>query len=408
MPSRLAAHLAPCTLALVAPFLPAQALEGGDYVVVDYGTLTLHRMTDGGAVSNLHVGPPLTSPAGVAVDHNGDVYVSDYSQNAIYRVPRVGVVTLVTNQARTPIRIALDHDRSILVASLTTQALLRVTPTGQVSTVAQGTPLNRVYDVAVDHDGTYVVVEEGGGAVLPGLHRVTRTGVVTPIWQGLPLRLPHGVALLHDGDYAVIDGIVDAVFRVPRNGAPPTVMTGVPNIINPDSLCSDFAGGVMLAQELASGRRVDHVDRFGAVTSILNPAPFQNVEAIARAPRLTGPVQGGAGQTSTFNLEFGGEGNAPYVLWASLSTGPGFGLSPPDVRAVATNPDSLFFLSIGANDPVFVGWAGALSAAGTAAPQLAVPNLALPPLTFYLQALTVSFRSPSGVRSLANVWPLRL
>lgn len=395
-------------LALVPALAAAQALEGGDYVVVDYGTDTVHRMTAAGVVTNLHVGPPLTSPAGVAVDHNGDVYVSDYSQNAIYRIPRVGVVTLVTNATPTPIRIALDHDRTILVASLTQSALLRVTPTGQVTTVAQGAPLGRVFDVAVDHDGTYLVVDEGTQGTAKALYRVTRAGVVTPIWQGAPLQLPHGVALLHDGDYAVIDGITDVVYRIPRAGGPPTVMTGAPSIINPDSLCSDFEGGVVLAEELASGRRIDHIDRFGNATPILNPAPFSNLEAIARAPRLTGPTQGGVGQTSTFDLEFGGEGGAPYLLWASLSVYPGFALAPTDGRGVPTNPDGLFFLTIGANNSVFFGWSGMLSPTGTAAAQLTIPNLALPPLSFYLQALTVNFGSRRGVQSLSNVHPLRL
>ena len=86
----------------------------------------------------------------------------------------------------------------------------------------------------------------------------------------------------------------------------------------------------------------------------------------------------------------------------------GLSLPPPDVRGIATNPDSLFFMSIGAHNPVFIGWAGVLSPTGTAIAQLALPNIALPPLTFYLQAMTVSFRSPTGVRSLSNVHPLRL
>jgi hypothetical protein len=120
------------------------------------------------------------------------------------------------------------------------------------------------------------------------------------------------------------------------------------------------------------------------------------------------PAQGGAGQTSTFDLEFGGEGGGTFLLWASLSTYPGLSLPPPDVRGIATNPDSLFFASIGANNPLFIGWAGVLSPTGTAIAQLALPNIPLPPLTFHLQAMTVSFRSPTGVRSLSNVHPLRL
>ncbi len=386
----------------------AQGLQGGDFVVIDYGTTTVHRMTAAGAVSVLHQGQPLTSPAGVAVLGNLDVFVSDYSSGSIFRIPRNGAITPFATGLVAPIRIAADRDNSLLCVALTQQALRRVDVAGRVTTVFQGAPLVRPYDVTVDVDGTYLVVDEGGSAGPPALYRVTAGGQITPIWTGSPLRLPHGIALLHDGDFAVIDGIVDAVFRVPRAGGPPTVLVQTPAIINPDSLCTDFEGRMVVAEELASGRQIDLVDGAGSVTPLLRPAPFQNLEAIARAPRLTGPPTGLPAQPAQLGLEFGGEGGSVYLMWATLTVHAGVPLPGSVRRGIPGNPDLLFQISIGANNPVFVGWSGTLSATGTAAPQLVWPNLGLPPLTFHIQALTIDFTSPDVIRSLSNLHVLRI
>jgi sugar lactone lactonase YvrE len=400
---------------LAAALLPAaaavaQGLQGGDYAVTDFTTNSVYRVTPGGSVSTLHAGPPLTSPSGIAITGSFDVLVADYNTGTVFRLPRSGGIAPLATGIQGPIRLAVDRDGTVLVTSLGQRALLRIGPGGQVTPIASGAPFVRPFGIAVDYDGSYLVTDDGVGGPAPAaaLYKVTRAGQVTPHWQGVPFRLPQGVALLPDGDYAVMDGIVDAVFRVPRAGGPPAIMVATPAIDNPCSICEDFEGRFVLSESSSAGNRIDLVDRGGNVTTIASGLPFRNLEVVARAPRLSGPPTGGPGLTSTFALEFGGESLNLYVMWATLSVFPGVALSPPDPRAIPGNPDVLFVNSIAANNALFVGWSGILSASGTAAPQLAMPNIQLGPLPIYIQALTIDLRNPGPIRSFSNVHVLRL
>lgn len=389
----------------------AQGLQGGDIVVTDYGNGGVYRIDGSGAVTPMRVGAPLTSPSGVAVGEDLSVYVADYNSGTVYRIARSGTIAPFATGIPGVIRLAVDHDGTILATSLANRALVRIDGNGQVTTIASGPPFLRPFGVVADFDGTYLVADDGynaSGPRVPALYRVTRAGVVTPLWQGQPLQLSQGVAIFADGDYAIMDGLTDSVYRLPRAGGVPVPIVSTPTIDNPCGICTDFEGRFLVSESSSAGSRVDLVDRNGNVTNIAAGAPFSNLEAVARAPRLAGPVASNWGQTSTFALEFGGEGGRPYLMWASLSVFPGFALGGIDVRAIAGNPDALFFTSIAANNPVFVGWAGVLSGTGTAAPQLALPNIALGPLTFYMQALTVQPGQRNSIRSLSNLHVLQL
>ncbi|MEZ5964811.1 MAG: hypothetical protein R3F56_13280 [Planctomycetota bacterium] len=396
---------------LVSASVSAQALQGGDLVVSDYQTRGVYRIDGAGSVSPLQVGAPLTSPSGLAVGFDLSVYVADYNTGTIYRIPPGGTIATFATGVSGAIRLGIDLDGSLLATSLTQQALLHIDGGGNVTTIASGAPFIRPFDVIADVDGSYLVADDGfttTGPRVPALYRVTRTGVVTPIWQGAPLQLAQGVALFADGDYAIMDGLVDAVFRLPRSGGTPTPIVTTPAIDNPDGIAADFEGGFVLSESSSAGSRIDRVDRHGNVTNVVSGAPFSNLEDIARAPRLSGPDRLQMGQTGSFRLNFGGEGGRPYLMWASLSVYPGLAFPGIDVRAIPGNPDALFLTSIAANDPVFVAWSGTLSASGTAAPQLALPNLALGPLTFHLQALTVQASYRNSIRSISNLHLLQL
>jgi hypothetical protein len=404
-------HPTPLLAFLLLPTLAtAQGIEGGDYAVTDFGVNTVFRIAGNGAVSTLHAGPPLTSPSGLAINGALDVLVADFNTGTVFRLPRGGGITPLATGIPGPIRLAVDHDQTVLCTSLSQRALVRIDAAGQVTTIASGPPFVRPFGIAVDVDGTYLVTDDGAGGsgTSKALYRVTAGGVVTPLWQGLPFRLPQGVALLADGDYAVSDGLVDAVFRVPRAGGAPTIVVVTPAIDNPDALCADFEGRVAVAESSSAGSRVDLVDRNGVVTPIASGAPLSNLEVVARAPRLAGPARSGPGQTSTLALEFGGEGGLPFVMFATLSVFPGVAFPAPDARGIPGNPDVLFLNTLGANNSVFVGWGGALLPNGTAAPQLVIPNVPLGPATFHLQAITLDLASVNFIRSFSNLHLLRL
>ena len=386
---------------LLTASLVAQGVQGGDFVATDYGTNTVFRVPASGPPTVLHTGSPLTSASGLAVNEAQDVLIADFSSGKIFRIPKNGAIAPFATGIGGPIRLAIDHDGTILVTALTAKALQRVSATGVVTTIATSPSFVRPFGITVDSDGTYIMTDDSaaGGTVF----RVTRQGVVTPLWQGSPLRLPQGVTLWHDGDYAVIDGLTDTVYRLPRAGGAPVPIVGTPVIDNPDAVCTDFEGRVVLAESSSRGSRIEMVDRFGVVTPIWIGSPFSNLEVVARVPRLAGPAVGGPGLTSNFTLEFGGEAGRPYAMFATLSLFPGVTLPNGDSRAISGNPDVMFDLSAAANNVVFVGWGGVLSPSGTAAPQLATPNIPLSPLRLWVQALTIDPLKLNGIGSLSNL-----
>lgn len=392
------------TVCALAASLAAQGVQGGDYVATDYGTNTVFRVPATGTPTVLHAGSPLTSASGLAVNEAQEVLVADYNSGKIFKIPKNGALTPFASGIGGPIRLAVDHDGTTLVTALGAKALQRVSATGVVTTIATSPSFVRPFGIAVDSDGSYVMTDDGNGTTGVGaVYRVTRQGVVTPLWQGLPLRLPQGVTLWHDGDYAIIDGLTDTVYRLPRAGGPPVAIVGTPVIDNPDAVCSDFEGRVVLAESSSRGSRLDLVDRFGTVTPLWVGSPFSNLEVVARVPRLSGPATGGPGLTSPFALECGGEGGKAYAMFATLTLFPGLALPNGDTRAIPGNPDVMFQLSAGANNAVFVGWGGVLSASGTAAPQLATPNIPLSPLTLWVQALTIDPAKVNYLGSFTNV-----
>ena len=386
---------------LIASALFAQGVQGGDYVATDYGTNTVFRVPVSGPPTILHAGAPLTSASGLAVNEAQDVLVADFSSGKIFKIPKNGTITQFATGIGGPIRLAIDHDGTTLVTALTAKALQRVSATGVVTTIATSPSFVRPFGITVDSDGSYLMTDDSaaGGSVF----RVSRQGVVTPLWQGTPLRLPQGITLWPNGDYAVIDGLTDAVYRMPRGGGAPIPIVATPVIDNPDAVCTDFEGRVVIAESSSRGSRIDVIDTLGGVTPVWIGSPFSNLEVVARVPRLAGPATGGPGLTSNFALEFGGQGGLPYAMFATLSVFPGIGLPNGDTRAISGNPDVMFQLSAAANNVVFVGWGGILSNSGTAAPQLVTPNIPLSPLTLWVQALTIDPQKLNGIASLSNL-----
>jgi len=377
-----------------------QVFQGGDFVTTSYSNKTVFSVSRSGGVSTLFVGSPLVQPSGIAVTAVPEVIVSDYS-GTVYRVTQPGVIKQVVAGIKGPIRVTADHDGDIIVTSLTGPTLLGITPGGVVSTIFHGAPFRRPFGVVVDGSGDYLVVDDSADA----LFRITPAGQLATVRQGTPLSLPQGVALFPNGDYAVSDGIHDVIFRIARGGGALVTLIQSPPLGNPEGLIEDFEGRLVVSESgNPSGDRLVEVTAAGGLSIIRSGAPFSNLEDVARIPRLAGPNQGRAGQPHRFLLRFPGEGGLFYVTFACFSLYPGFGLPAPDVRATPCNPDPLFFLTLGANNPIFTRWAGVLSATGTGTPELNAPNVPLPPgLKLFLQAVTIDSTAPSGIRSLSNV-----
>ena len=245
------------------------------------------------------------SPFGVAVDTAGNVYVADSLNSAVRKITAGGVVTTLAGTARSrgsadgtgsaarfdqPFGIAVDANGNVYVSDATANAIRKITPAGVVSTFAglagtggstdgTGTSARFVvpYGVAVDTTGTVFVVDHGNHTI----RRITSAGVVTTLagtagsagstdGSGAAARFkyPSGVAVDRQGNVFVADTDNQVIRQITSSGevttvggaASPGSTDGVgtaARFFNPKGIAADAAGRIYIAD------RSNHTVRVG-------------------------------------------------------------------------------------------------------------------------------------------------
>lgn len=178
----------------------------------------------------------LNSPAGLAVDSQGALYIADSGNKAIRRLAAGRITTVLGGSERsvpleTPTGLALDRDGNLYIAD--GARLYRRSAAGQVTSLASG-----ARDVAVDATGGVYYCQ--GGYV----YRLSASGPPV-VWAG-------------DGGYGVIKENIDA---------------GLAYLQGPGGLALDDMGNLYVAEQL--GKRVRRVSSQGIIITFAGSGATQ-------------------------------------------------------------------------------------------------------------------------------------
>lgn len=273
-----------------------------DGVVTTYaGSPGAHGSADGtGAAARFY------SPFGVAVDTAGNVYVADSFNRTVRKIAAGGIVTTLAGSAQSggktdgtgtaarfdqPFGIAVDANGNVYVSDSVANTIRKISPAGVVSTLAglAGTPGSAdgtgasarfavPYAVAVDATGTMFVVDHGNHTI----RKVTAEGVVTTLagtagsegsadgtGAAARFRYPSGITVDRAGNVFVADTDNHLIRQITPSGEVTTVGgSGNPGssdgvgtaarFFNPKGIAADAAGRIYVAD------RSNHTVRVGA------------------------------------------------------------------------------------------------------------------------------------------------
>lgn len=171
------------------------------------------RAGAGGYADGLATSAIFSSPTGVAIDSQNQVFVADQNNNAVRRVSTAGMVTTLAGGVsgfqdgrgtnayfNSPQGVTVDLQGYVYVVDVNNYRVRKVTPYGNVMTLAGGSNgymdgcgtaayFGRMFGITVSADGTLYLADAGNNAV----RKVTSSGWVS--------------TLAGSGSYSAVDGI---------------------------------------------------------------------------------------------------------------------------------------------------------------------------------------------------------
>ena len=226
----------------------------------------------------------LNSPAGVASDALGNVYIADRGNNRVRKVDTNGIITTVAgtggrgntgdNGSATlarlngPSSVSLDAAGNVLISDTGSHRVRKFAPGGIILPVAETlAPVAAVSDSA----GNVYIADADAGRI----YWAAATGVVVPYIVGL--QSPGGVGLDRDGNLFYSDTGAARVWRRDSTGS--TTEIGMGLWSNPRGVAVSDNGDILVAD--AGLRRVLRVDPSGSVTALETDASIGSPWGVA-------------------------------------------------------------------------------------------------------------------------------
>ena len=218
-----------------------------------------------GSVDGIGIEASFSSPTGVDIDNNGNIYVADYSGGKIRKITPEGNVSTLSGSFSLPNGIAVDDNGNIFVTEWGNR-IKKISSTGIVSifagsgvagyadgigTLAQ---FSNPSDVEVDAEGNLYVSEHHGNrirkitpagevSILAGSIDGT-TGSTDGIGTAARFNNPTGIALDGAGNIYVADFSNNRIRKITSSGVVSTFVTGV---TSPRKLEFDAFGNLLVS-----------------------------------------------------------------------------------------------------------------------------------------------------------------
>jgi sugar lactone lactonase YvrE len=245
-----------------------------------------------------------TNPWGLALDDSGNVFVTDSNSHRIRKITPNGTVTTLAGSGNagyadgqgtaasfnTPAGVAVDAEGNVYVADSASNKIRKVTPSGNVTTLAN---VFFPTSVALDGSGNVYVTKSSHTAGLSEVLKITPNGTVTTLagsgnydgpayadGQGTAARFNsflRGLAVDTSGNIYVADTNNDRIRKITPDGTV-TTLAGSGNFgyadgqgtaasfCRPSGLAVDASGNIYVADQL--NHRIRKITPDGTVTTI--------------------------------------------------------------------------------------------------------------------------------------------
>ena len=173
-------------------------------------------------VSTVLDDPTINLTDAVVFDTNGDLFISDYLGDTVYKVTTDGVVSVFVSGQNTPNGLAFDFDGNLFVVNSASAGEIKKYDTGGslLETFLVGSfPSGIIKDISSND----MIFTRGSNN---SLHRLAPDGTVTDIFVGAPLNFPIGLAYDGNDDLYVANFVGREIYRV---GATLDFVATVPN-----------------------------------------------------------------------------------------------------------------------------------------------------------------------------------